>query len=129
MLARGATFRQLADHFGLSYATIQNDVKEIEKRWLKRSTEKAEVWKGRIIAEKDAVIQEAWAAWQRSKTNPETADDPRFLTIINSASDSKAKIIGIEAPTKMQHSGPNGEILPIVAIEVVRTVTAEGEHE
>jgi len=100
-LARGGTQRALAQKFNLALGTITYDVREIERRWQHKAAAEINSWKGRLLAGHNAVIEEAWSEWRRSKQVSEIGD-PRFLSVIESTFAEQAKIIGVHAPKEVK---------------------------
>ena len=119
-----------------SVATVNRDLKELDKAWREGAGEAVDALKARELARIDLVESEYWAAWDRSKVNAETtvnrtktvmlkdktsegiielpaeekeytltergqSGDPRFLQGIMSCVETRLKIVGGFAPTKV----------------------------
>lgn len=64
---KGRTLREIAAELDVSLATIKRDMAAVERLWQQRAADKVGTWKGREVARLEAVIREAWDAWERSK--------------------------------------------------------------
>lgn len=114
-----------------SIHVLHADVKELEGRWKESALRDISEAKAQELAKLDELEREAWAAWHRSygqrkststerrtggrmagdKARVQTEDvvgDPRFLTIIIDCQQRRAKMLGLDAPAKVEASGPNG---------------------
>lgn len=56
----------IADHVGLSTATISNDLRAIRKKWLESTLVNFNEAKGRELAKIDMLERTYWEAWHRS---------------------------------------------------------------
>jgi DNA-binding Lrp family transcriptional regulator len=66
-IVRGESYREVAARLNISPNTIMTYVREVEKDWMERATEKLDKVKSRELAKLDAIEKEAWSAWERSK--------------------------------------------------------------
>lgn len=115
---------------------LSEDVQELEERWKASALVDITEAKARELAKLDELEREAWAAWHRSygkrqststerrtggktpgdKARVDTEDlagDPRFLAIVLDCQQRRAKMLGLDAPQKVEASGPNGGPIPV----------------
>lgn len=116
----------IAEKVGISQSTVSNDLKALQKEWLKSSLIDYDEAKSKELARIDRLEREYWDAWQRSldefrsttlkgkrpgdgeKPKPDeqtvrTEDrngDPRFLAGVQWCIDRRCKVIGIDAPQR-----------------------------
>jgi hypothetical protein len=112
----------------ITQQTISSDLKLLHRRWLKESNYKIDRYKARELARLDKIEREYWQAWERSiEKKPIIAPngkvvmiddeiqyfspdgDPRFLAGIERIVEQRRKIFGIDAPTKIAPTTPDGE--------------------
>ena len=111
----------IARELGVSQLTISNDIKALHRQWLTESLIDFGAAKARELAKIDALERTYHTAWIRSCEDAETtrqegsktgvskivktakgqAGDPRFLAGIQWCIERRCKIMGIDAPTKM----------------------------
>jgi len=125
---------EIAKELHLSQPTVSNDLKAIQKEWLKSTLQDFDKLKARELAKIDNLELVYWEAWERSKDNKKsktiklnprrgqiratnediteikTKDedligDPRFLSGVQWCIDRRCKLLGIDAPEKHEHSG------------------------
>lgn len=129
----GWTQAKIAVKLKLSRSQIEYDIRSIQTRWRKSSIRNFDEAKQRELTRIDAAERNAWEGWQRShgKMSEKTkqvkegatpaesfdsetektwqeAGDPRFLDVVLKCVQQRAKLLGLDAPTKMEHSGPDG---------------------
>jgi hypothetical protein len=124
---RGKTQASIAVQIGCSQQQVSGYLKKLYKRWQADAAQKIDRLKARELARLDKVEAEAWAAWERSQKDAEVetttsigeeksikfkregqTGDSRFLDIVSKCIAQRCRILGVDAPTKMQLTGPNG---------------------
>jgi len=121
----------IADEVGISQSTVSNDIGALQRDWLASSLIDFDRAKAREIAKVDKLEREYYAAWRRSCLDAETlkqkgapsdeagkvktasiekttkgqAGDPRFLQGVQWCIERRCKILGVDAPTEIKHSG------------------------
>lgn len=111
--------QHIADTLNCSVATICSDLKSLHHEWRESAAADINHKIALEIAKLDNVEATAWAAFEGSKetttvqtekgmTVYNTAGDPRFLVIIQSCIDKRCKILGIDAPERVELSGRGG---------------------
>ena len=118
----------IAAELGVSQPTVSLDLKALHKTWLKSALIDFDAAKSKELAKIDRLEQEYWEAWQRSCEDAETirreataekqgkvtktlkgqAGDPRFLQGVQWCIEKRCKILGVDAPQRLEHSGPVG---------------------
>jgi predicted transcriptional regulator len=109
---------------GVSQQQVSKYLRKLQAAWLARRGENLESVKGRELARLDRLEREYWQAWERSqqdaeivkqkvngkgdgakvqaeKTSKGQAGDPRFLQGIMACIETRLKIVGGFAPTKV----------------------------
>jgi len=109
---------------GVSRATIGRDLQVIRKWWKEDAVGDFDAAVAEELARIDRIEREAWDAWERSKAPSEkqrtaktTRDDssssiaqiekenrcgdPRYLDVVWKCVDKRSKLLGLEAPTKL----------------------------
>lgn len=120
----------------ISLSQINKEIEFLRKDWRTRNKESIDQHFHENLELLDTVIKEAYSEWLRSKQDhklqqarassnvrgSESVDkfqvvesktgDPRYLSIILQAAERKAKLLGLDAPTRL--AGPDGEPLPVM---------------
>ena len=152
----------IADEIGMSQATVSNDIAALHRDWLALALVDFNEAKAQELAKIDRLEREYWAAWERSCEDAETitekarasrgsdkpdsvektkqakgqAGDPRFLAGVQWCIEQRCKILGIEAPKRIEamlskrrpEEFTNDELAAIagIAIESVAIDTSRG---
>jgi hypothetical protein len=131
---RNRTLNGIVQDTGLSLATVKREIQAIEADWRASANEAVAEIKARELRKLDQIEAEAWAEWERSKldwfkrmqldgsgtsesgpkheTKEETGGrigEPRFLAIIVSVQERRAKLLGADKPAKHALTDPEGE--------------------
>lgn len=114
----------IAAEINLSIATISRDIKALQKGWIESALVDFSKAKGRELAKVDHLERTYWDAWLRSQEDKETrieesskmdkagrakiqmksegqVGNPAFLTGVQWCIDKRCKILGLDAPTKV----------------------------
>lgn len=116
----GKTQAHIAGVIGCSQQQVSSYLKKLYKRWEAAATANIDRRKAIELSRLDKVEAEAWSAWERSQRDAETetvtttkdttisvnkregqTGDPRFLDVVNKCIAQRCRIIGIEAPQKV----------------------------
>jgi hypothetical protein len=114
----GRTLGWIANKQGLSLRQVKYDLKAIREEWRRDRVEYTQHAIDQELAKIDAAEAQAWRGWRRSlrdaetKTTKTTADDettvvkgqsgdPRFLTVVLTCVERRAKLLGLDAATKI----------------------------
>ena len=114
--------------YTISAATVINDIREIEDRWANTfmQGQTLTMFKVKELVKLEKYEEELWDAWQHSKTigqitrkqldkdgQPEKRGsvaltkrdgDPKFMELLLKVSERKSKILGLDAPLKLDTS-------------------------
>lgn len=128
---------EIAADLHLSEATVCRDLQAMQAEWLTSSLVDFDRAKAKELAAVDKLEREYWRAWQRSCEDAETervegtveepgkvvrtrkgqAGDPRFLAGVQWCIERRCKILGLDAPERMDWTS-GGHVIRIEAVEV-----------
>jgi hypothetical protein len=134
MYLEGKTQQEIADAlaqdrgYALSRQMIGYDLQRIQEQWLASALRDFDDAKAQELAKIDHLERTYWDGWERSCEDAETlrvegnqegpdkkvltrkgqAGDPRFLQGVERCIERRCKILGIDAPTRMEHTGRDG---------------------
>lgn len=122
---KGKTVRQIATELGVSVGTAHSDLAAVMERTRSESDDRAETHRALSLARLDRAldtIEEALRAQVPAKDpeNPDSASadhDMRLKAIAGllKLEERRAKLLGLDAPTKQEVSGPEGAPIPVDA--------------
>lgn len=147
MYLSGRTQSDIGNTLGLTQQTISNDLKALQKRWVESSLRDFDDLRAEQLAKIDKIEAHYWAAWDRSRTerkrnkvgrktgdtntdSVETATEgrdgnPAFLMGVERCIDRRCKLLGLDAPTKIAPTTPDGTqpytLTPMTPDEAVAT--------
>lgn len=114
---KGCPQSEIAAQLNLTQATVSRDLKLIQEQWRQSAISDMGEVKQRELEKIDLIEYEAWQAWLRSQADAITTNefdgnkstntknqygDPRFLAQIERCIELRCKILGINAPTKIE---------------------------
>lgn len=123
---RGYTQVEIASIIGVTHPTVISDLKDLRQYWLESQRWNFNEAMARELERIDVLEREAWAAFRRScldvqktviekgigekgqptkKRRKETVGqygDPRFLNVIKDCIDKRCKLLGLDAPIKVE---------------------------
>lgn len=130
--------------YTLTQQTISNDIRRLQELWLKSSVRDFNEMKAQELAKIDRLEREYWRGWESSQKDAETlrqegskggdgkpgvdkiiktakgqAGDPRFLQGVERCIERRCKILGIDAPTEVKHSGQVTTIMRVAGFDDV----------
>ena len=128
MYLKGHTMAAIADALGgYSINMVNYDLREVRKRWRASSVRDFDAHREEQLARLDLIEAAAWREFERScedywkKTVGETAQgdidkeetgaqtgDPRYMNVILSTVERRCKLLGLDAPTKVAPTNPEG---------------------
>lgn len=167
LFLRGYSYRQIADllnqrnaKMGLDYAIVPpmrvyKDLKQLLINWKREHEENIDLYITKELSKLDKIEAELWDAWERSKKRivskirqsglkterSETfAGNPRYLDLVLSVQQRRAKLLGLDAPVKVDlpnvnvsvdSSGPKYDIsvLPNDMLFVIADKLQNAEYE
>ena len=123
----GWTQAAIATELNVSQATISGDLKAVRQAWRESGIRDFEEAVQEELHKIRALEREAWNGWQRSQQPAETtrivqADngkraektvrqqvgDPRFLELVHRSISSRRALLGLDAPTRIAPTSPDG---------------------
>ena len=99
-----ATQQEIADQLGIARRTVVNDVKWLRELWQREMLEDPVAMRAQELAELNDMERDCIRAYQLSR-------DRGWIAERRMIKERKAKLVGLDAPTKQEHSGPGGEPL------------------
>jgi hypothetical protein len=133
---KGWTHPMIARELGISEATVKRELRILKQEWRESALEDVGYMKQRELRKLDNLEREALEEWERSKgdfsrsivetqsstgTRQRTESggqtgDPRYLTAIIAIHDRRAKLYGLDAPTKTALTNPDGSALAMTVM-------------
>lgn len=167
LFLKGYSYRQISDllnkrneKLGLGYASIPpgrvyKDLKQLLINWKREHEENIDLYITKELSKLDKMETELWDAWERSKkrivskirqsglktARSETfAGNPRYLDLVLSVQQRRAKLLGLDAPVKVDlpnvnvsvdSSGPKYDIsvIPNDMLFVIADKLQNAEYE
>ena len=106
LFKRGYSYREIKDEVkaklnltSYSLQTVKRDIDDLLKEWQECRVADMDVNIQLELTRIDAVVKEAWGAWEDSKMM-DGRGDPRYLDVINRNLQERRKILGLYAPDK-----------------------------
>lgn len=126
---KGVTLVKIAEKVGISLPTVKRELRKLEAEWKAQAAANIEEVKARELQKLDLLEAEAWAEWERSKKDwvKKTVQDgkgggkrakvesggqcgdPRYLQVILGIRERRAKLLGMDAPSKVAATSPDGK--------------------
>ena len=132
MYVQGKTQAEIAAVIGVTRQMITQDMALVRTRWREAQVRDFDELRSEQLAKVDTVESEYWAEWERSKaqatrktserrdgvdrasvTVEDQTGDPRYLQGVERCIERRCKLLGLDAPTRSEVSGPGGG--PIVS--------------
>jgi transcriptional regulator with XRE-family HTH domain len=128
-LREGLSQAEIGERLRMTQQMVSYDLCALQREWLKAGLMDLTEAKARELAKIDGLELEYWTAWEKSKevkeidtsgkmyggdvraqVRKETRDgNPAFLTGVQWCIDRRAKLLGLDAPTKIAPTDPTGE--------------------
>jgi hypothetical protein len=119
----------IAQELGMAQATVCTDLKKIRKEWRESRIRDFDEAVARELEKIDRLEREAWEAWKRSREPLESTrvvsdgaggkkaqkvvrqrdGDPRFLEQIHKCIATRRALLGLDAPTRIAPTSPDGQ--------------------
>jgi DNA-binding CsgD family transcriptional regulator len=118
--AQGWTQQRIGDKLGIDQTTVSKLLARVADRRLKELRDKVDRQRGEQTDQLSHLLDEAMQAWELSQLDAHSgpAGDPKFLAEARALLADLRKLWGLDAPTKLEHAGPEGKPIPITFIEV-----------
>jgi len=127
LYVQGWSQSAIANELSVSQPTVCIDLKHIHEEWRRSAIRDFDILRERELRKLERLEVEAWNAWQRSqkpaqeatissdgssqktiKKVSEQTGDPRFLDQISKCIASRRALLGLDAPTKIAPTSPDG---------------------
>ena len=108
---RGLKQWEIAEKLNLSQPQISKELVAIDQEWKRSANIDFDEMRSRQLAKLDELERRSWSAYERS-VSVNGVGDPRFFKSILDVIDRRCKLLGLDAPEKMEHSG-RVEIYPL----------------
>lgn len=129
----GRTQQDIADELGLDHSTVSKYLKSIRQEWRESAQRDIAEIVAQELRKLDAIELEALTEWERSKKDQKKkavskktivagaaekternetvgqTGDPRYLSVLISVQDRRAKLLGTDKPQKVAPTTPDGE--------------------
>ncbi len=125
---RGKTQSEIAELLGISRSMVAYDLNAIQEQWRENTVRDLDADKVRELAKTDELERIYWAAWESSLEQRETTatarteagdrirttaqmkketrdGNPAFLEGVLKCIQRRARLLGLDAPTKQEHKG------------------------
>jgi predicted transcriptional regulator len=135
LYVQGFSQMAIAERLGISQATVSADLKQIRREWRESAIRDFDHAQDRELAKIDRLEREAWEAWERSQRPQQSAvlegegaqqprrktmrsqnGDPRYLDLVHKCIAARCALLGLNAPQRLEHSGPNGKPLAFTTL-------------
>ena len=128
LYVRGFSQTAIAHELGVAQSTVSLDLKAIEKEWKASTLRDFDTLRAVELRKLDRLEREAWEAWQKSqepaevtkvtdhgngkkaeKTVKQRVGDARFLEQIHKCLAARRALLGLDAPTRIAPTSPDGQ--------------------
>ncbi|MHC4403967.1 MAG: terminase gpP N-terminus-related DNA-binding protein [Planctomycetota bacterium] len=118
----------IARELSVSQPTVSSDLQAIRAEWRESRVRDFDEAVGIELKKLECLEREAWSAWRRSqhpaestkvtqvgsnkkaeKTVKEQHGDPRYLELVYRAITGRRTLLGLDAPTRIAPTGPDGK--------------------
>jgi hypothetical protein len=96
----GRSYRQIAEALGVSHGTVGNDVRILLRRWKREQLQNMEEWVLLALVRLDQMLQAVWPGVLKG--------DPQMIALALRIEERRAKLLGLDAPERHEHSGAGG---------------------
>lgn len=134
---QGLPQRAIAKRLGVGVATINRDLAALHARWQEIACESRDAWVAKELQRIGLVERAAWRGWKKSQQDREKisvkktdagtertvtregqSGDPAFLRRVLDCISRRCQLLGLDAPTRQEHTGPNGGPIPLAAVQL-----------
>ena len=130
LYVKGWRQSDIAADLGVSVATVSGDLKAIQKEWRESAIRDFDLARQRELQKLDRIERECWQEWERSKQPAQSAKvrsdgnqqktekqvtdrrgDVVYLDQIQKCIAARRAMLGLDAPTKISPTTPDGKAL------------------
>ena len=98
----GWTQEQIAVEFSVSHQTISNDLKALREEWRKGAADAIDDLHAQSLAQIRMALADLWDQWNKSKDRYGQGPDPRIMNELGKWFDRLTKLLGLNAPSKVE---------------------------
>lgn len=113
---KGWTQRRIAERIGVSRQQITYDLRKLYDLWRESAVRNFDEHRARELAAVTHLEATYWAAWEKSEARSvegKTADgDPRYLQGVERCIERRCKLLGLDAPDKIEIQDKTLEVIP-----------------
>lgn len=128
LFLQSRTQTEIARELGVAQSTVSADLKALHERWRATALRDFDAARAVELKKLQRIEREAWQAWQRSQEPLETTKvtqvgedrraeksvrhqhgDPRYLEIVHRCIMSRRALMGLDAPTRVAPTSPDGD--------------------
>jgi hypothetical protein len=132
---KGWTQAKIASYLELNQSQISRELSKVKARWQAESIQNYDLHVVEQLRRLAMLEAEFWAAWEQSRLPKEStssqkrgskiavakrtesrAGNPQFLQGVQWCIDRRCKLLGLDAPTKNEHTGAHGDRMYVVAL-------------
>ena len=89
----------------LTERTVSRDLKALRENWRNSAAEDTEDFHAQALAQIKKAMADLWDQWDLSKQKAYSQPDPRLMAEIGKWFDRMAKLLGLNAPSKVEIEG------------------------
>ena len=126
---QGWTQQAIAEDVGIVQSVVFNDLKHIRKEWRESAIRDFDAMRDEELRRLERIERESWEAWERSQKPAQSAriaeggtgkghktvkgqvGNPKFLDVVLKCIESRRSMLGLDAPTKVAQTTPDGKAL------------------
>jgi len=130
--AQGLTQLEIGEKVKVDRSVVSRDLKALEKEWIEAAVDEIAQYKAKEIIKINNMEREAYEAWEKSKREKETKSkkqsgtteggrtevaiktesnfgDTKYFQVVQWCIDKRCKLLGLDSPKRLEHTGKNGE--------------------
>ena len=105
---QGKTQQAIAERLNMTRQMVGYDLKAIQRRWREDTSRNLDEDKARELAKLDELERTHWQAWEDSLEQEDKHGNPAYLRGVIDCIDRRCKLLGLDSPQKLEHSGKDG---------------------
>ena len=149
---QGKTQQVIADRLHMTRQMVGYDLKAIQRRWREDTSRNLDEDKAQELAKLDELERTHWQAWEDSleQVTTETSSlvnsakdsrnratirredkqgNPAYLRGVMECIDRRCKLLGLDSPQKLEHSGKDGGPIQVDVAAIEAKIRAMGESD
>ena len=126
---QGKTQQAIAERLGMTRQMVGYDLKAIQRRWRQDTARDLDEDKAKELAKLDELERTHWQAWEDSLERAGQYGNPAYLRGVIDCIDRRCKLLGLDSPQKLEHSGKDGGPIQVDVAAIEAKILALGEAE